>query len=202
MITFLDNTERKRNEDYIKYLSYHDSLTRLYNRMFFEEEMRRLNTERSLPLSIIFGDVNGLKLTNDIFGHAAGDDLLRKTAEILKKVCREEDIMARMGGDEFAILLPKTSAQVALKIIERIKNEFSKEPIGVIKYSISMGYDTKVKMNKSIEETMENAEDMMYKEKMLNRKIIDSSMIQTIIETLHNASEREKQHSILSLIHI
>jgi diguanylate cyclase (GGDEF)-like protein/PAS domain S-box-containing protein/putative nucleotidyltransferase with HDIG domain len=196
VITFLDNTERKRNEDYIKYLSYHDSLTRLYNRMFFEEEMRRLNTERSLPLSIIFGDVNGLKLTNDIFGHAAGDDLLRKTAEILIKVCREEDIMARMGGDEFAILLPKTSAQVALKIIERIKNEFSKEPIGVIKYSISMGYDTKVKMNKSIEETMENAEDMMYKEKMLNRKIIDSSMIQTIIETLHNASEREKQHSI------
>jgi diguanylate cyclase (GGDEF)-like protein/PAS domain S-box-containing protein/putative nucleotidyltransferase with HDIG domain len=196
VVTFLDNTERKRNEDYIKYLSYHDSLTGLYNRMFFEEEMRRLNTERSLPLSIIFGDLNGLKLTNDIFGHAAGDGLLRKTAEILKKVCREEDIIARVGGDEFAILLPKTSTQVAQKIIERIKNEFSKEPIGVIKYCMSMGYDTKVKVGKSIERTLENAEDMMYKEKMLNRKTIDSSMIHTIIETLHNFSEREKQHSI------
>jgi diguanylate cyclase (GGDEF)-like protein len=78
------------------------------------EEMKRLDTARQLPLSIIIGDVvNGLKLTNDAFGHAEGDKLLQKVASILKSCCREEDIVARWGGDEFLILLPKTPAKVA-----------------------------------------------------------------------------------------
>jgi len=196
VVTFMDNTERKKNEEYIKYLSYHDSLTGLYNRMFFEDELKRIDTKNNLPISIIFGDVNGLKLTNDIFGHAAGDALLKKSAEILKKVCREEDIIARVGGDEFAIFLPNTEASEAEKIIDRIKNELSKEQIVAIKCSMSMGYDTKTGTDQKIERTMENAEAGMYKVKMLNRKTINSYMVNTIIETLHNKNPREKGHSI------
>lgn len=196
VVTFMDNTERKRNEEHINYLSYHDSLTDLYNRMFFEDELKRLDTKQSLPISIIFGDINGLKLTNDIFGHVAGDALLKKSTEILKKVCGEKGIAARVGGDEFAILLPNTEASEAEKIIDMIKNELSKEQIVAIKCSMSLGYDTKTRANQKIERTMENAEAGMYKEKMLNRKTISSHMINTIIETLHNKNLREKRHSI------
>ena len=195
VVTFMDNTDRKKSEERIRYLSYHDSLTGIFNRMFFEEQLKRLDTKKNLPLSIIFGDVNGLKLTNDIFGHAAGDELLKKSAEIFKRVCREEDIVARVGGDEFAVLLPNTEARDADKIMNRIRDEFSKEKIIAIKGSISLGYETKISSDEHIERTMEKAEQWMYKEKMLNRKDIDSEMIKTIIETLHNRSPEEMEHS-------
>lgn len=196
VVTFMDNTERKKNEEHIKYLSYHDSLTGLYNRMFFEGELKRLDINEKLPISIIFGDVNGLKLTNDIFGHAAGDELLKKSAEILKKVCREEDVVARVGGDEFAILLPNTEARDAGRIIERVKQELSEEHIVAIKGSISMGYDIKTSAGQDIEQTVKNAEEEMYKDKTLNRKTINSNLVMTIMETLHDRSPREKTHSI------
>jgi len=101
VMVFRDVTEEKKRQQRILYMSYHDSLTGLYNRRFMEEELKRLDTSRQLPLSIIMGDVNGLKLTNDVFGHNAGDKLLIRAAEIVKESCRKEDIVARWGGDEF-----------------------------------------------------------------------------------------------------
>ena len=196
VVTFADNTERRKNEEYIKYLSFHDFLTGLYNRMFFENELKRLDNEINLPISIIFGDVNGLKLTNDIFGHNAGDELLKKSAEILKNVCRDGDIVARVGGDEFAIILINTEASDAEKIISRVKTELSKESFSAIKGSMSMGYDTKTMTNQKIERIIENAEEAMYKDKTLNRNTINSNMVKTIIETLHDRSPQEKSHSI------
>jgi diguanylate cyclase (GGDEF)-like protein len=79
-------------------VSFHDSVTGLYNRAYFEEEIKRLDTGRSLPVSLIIGDLNNLKLVNDTFGHEEGDRLLQKIAEILRKTCRNEDVMARWGG--------------------------------------------------------------------------------------------------------
>ncbi len=103
VIVFSDSTEKQKRIDEIEYLSYHDHLTGLYNRRFFEEEIDRLDTERNLPITIIMGDVNGLKLINDSFGHEVGDELLIKTAEVIATECREDDIVARLGGDEFVI---------------------------------------------------------------------------------------------------
>src|SRR5665648_1090338 len=106
----------------ILFLSHRDFLTNLYNRIYFETEKKRLDTARQLPFSIIMGDINGLKLINDGFGHQKGDEVLVEVAKILKSCCREEDIISRLGGDEFGILLPRTDSQTAQSICNKNDN--------------------------------------------------------------------------------
>lgn len=195
VVTFMDNTERRKQQEHIRYISGHDSLTDLYNRMSFKDILVQMDVKENIPLTIIFGDINGLKLTNDIFGHAAGDALIKKSAEILKRACRSGDIIARVGGDEFIILLPNTKTEDAEQIVSRVKNELSKEKITAIKCSMSMGYDTKISVAGSLEQTMANAENKMYKEKTLNRRTTTAGIITTLIKELHKKSQQEKRHS-------
>ncbi len=195
VVTFTDNTIRKMHEQQIEYYSSHDSLTGLYNRSYFEHLLSKADSHHNLPISVIMGDLNGLKLTNDVFGHAAGDELLIKAAEVIKKVCRDEDIISRLGGDEFIILLPKTQYYDALQIMSRIKDVLSKEKSGVIKFSMSMGCDTKTSPSEFIDMTIKNAENQMYKEKALNRNKNETDMINAIIMSLYSKSPHEEQHS-------
>ena len=190
-----DITEKREQRDRIEYLSFYDSLTCLYNRMFFEEELKRIDTERNLPISIIVGDMNGLKLTNDIFGHDAGDQLLKKAAAVLKSVCRADDIIARVGGDEFSILLPRTNEEEAKNIINRIKEQFSNERVEAIHGSISMGSDTKYNINEDITLLSSNADKKMYFAKTLDRDNNKNTAIKTIIDTLHRNNLWEYEHS-------
>jgi diguanylate cyclase (GGDEF) domain/uncharacterized domain HDIG len=184
----------KRNNA-IAYLSYHDVLTDLYNRRFCEEEMKRLNTERNLPMTIIVGDINGLKLVNDAFGHQQGDILLMKAASAIQGACREDDVVARWGGDEFIILLPKTQRDEAMEIVDRIKEAYSKEQVNGIRLSISFGWDTKQVMKEELSKVFKNAEDFMYKNKTLENESVRSKMINAILRTLHEKNPREEMHS-------
>jgi len=195
VMVFRDVTEKMEQRKRIEYLSFHDSLTGLYNRRFVEEELQRLDTERNLPISIIVGDANGLKLTNDIFGHSYGDMLLEKVAEVLRRVCRADDIIARWGGDEFILLLPNTDYDEVEQIIGRIKYELSNEKIKSINGSISMGAGTKLHISDKIENVIDMAEERMYLSKTLERKEMQSNLIKLIIETLHESNFREKDHS-------
>ena len=178
----------------LEILSYQDSLTGLYNRMFFEAELKRLDLPRNLPFSIISADVNGLKLTNDTFGHEMGDMLLKKAAAVFKKVCRGDDIIARVGGDEFAMLLPSTKKEEAEKIISRIKAECAKGKTTTVKCSIALGSATKIS-EEDIMLILKESEDRMYTDKTLNRKNVALNQIETILETLHNKGDKEKEHS-------
>lgn len=198
VVTFMDITDRKQKEAEIQYLSSRDTLTGLHNRRYFEDSLINTDIPDNLPLSVIFADINGLKMTNDIFGHTAGDQLIKKSAEILMKSCRENDIIARVGGDEFIILLPNTSEENAEKVISRIKSEFLNARVAAIKCSISLGLDTKSSPEQSLEDIMANAENEMYRDKAMNRKSVNKDIINTIVDVLHSKSYREKQHSIIT----
>lgn len=193
--TGLDITNRKIIEEEIRYMSFHDNLTGLYNRAYFEEELKRLDTGRQLPLSIIVGDVNGLKLMNDAFGHEAGDRLIKAAAYILKGACRTDDITARIGGDEFAIILPRTSEESALELASRIR-EKSKgmiyEPLNV---SIAVGVATKNTTEEDIRTTFKMADDRMYKNKLVESKSLKSSIIASLKKTLHERTCEMGEHS-------
>lgn len=195
VITFIDNSAKKRDEEKIRHLSYHDSLTGLYNRKYLEDEINKTDVASLLPVSVIYGDVNGLKLSNDIFGHSAGDELLKKSAEILKSVIGDRGIIARIGGDEFMVLLPNTSTDETLGMMAEIKKAYQKENIEAIKTGISMGFDTCDSETQSIERTMANAEFEMYKEKTLSRKTHDSDMVSRIIMKLFDRSHTVMTHS-------
>ena len=148
-----DITERKLAEESLRQLSTHDSLTGLYNRAFFEEELERLEVSRLFPVSIVVCDVDGLKKTNDTLGHAAGDDLLRWTATVLRAAFRAEDMIARMGGDEFVVLLPQTAVP------------------GTAPLSISMGAATS-ETDEDLTRTFRLADEQMYQHKAAHKKTI------------------------------
>lgn len=193
--TDIDITERKNRETEISYLSYHDKLTGLYNRRFFEEELIRLDNARNLPLTIVMGDVNGLKLVNDSFGHLQGDELLKAVANLLKTECRAYDIIARWGGDEFVIILPKSDKVEAEKLVNRINKISSNQKIDNINLSISFGYASKIDVKENIVDIIKKAEDHLYKQKLYNGASIRSGIVDVIIKTLYEKNQREMLHS-------
>lgn len=186
--------ERKKSEKEVTYLSYNDQLTGLYNRRFYEEKLKKLDREENLPLTLVMADLNGLKLTNDAFGHLVGDKLLKRFSKILKEKFRENDIIARTGGDEFVILLPKTSCEKAEKIVHRIKKSISKEKINNIVLSVSFGWATKTSVNQSVEKIYTQAEDNMYYKKLLESTSMKNQTIKLIIESLYRNNNIEQEH--------
>lgn len=194
-----DITERKKREEENLYLTYHDVLTGLYNRRFFEEQIEILNTKQQMPLSVIVGDINGLKLINDTLGHNEGDKLLTEAAKILKNCCEEESVVCRTGGDEFYILLPKTNNQGAKLIVDRIIKkckEYSDEKDKETYYiSIALGQSTKIKIEEPFEKVFKNAEELMYRIKLLEHKSIHSSIISSIKTTMFEKSNETEEHA-------
>lgn len=191
-----DITDRVKAEKELLHLSYHDQLTGLYNRRFFEEELPRLDIKSNLPLTIVMGDVNGLKLINDSLGHTQGDILLKEAANALTLACRENDIIARIGGDEFVLILPKTDSHSALQIVDRIKSILIFECKNSVDLSISFGYSTKTSEYDSILEVMADAENDMYRHKLSAKSSIRSQTIDMIMNTLFEKSNRESLHSM------
>lgn len=166
LVALQDITARKKAEEYLRYLGTHDVMTGLYNRAFFDETLKRLESERRDPVSVIIIDLNNLKTTNDRYGHQVGDQLIRRTGEVLKASLEDEYLAARIGGDEFILILPNTNAQTANAIMERVEslvrmnNKYYHEP----ELSLSLGTATS-EPGLSLEKMISVADDAMYKYK-------------------------------------
>lgn len=192
---FRDITERKRAEEQVKYLSYHDRLTGLYNRAYLEDELARPSRERRLPISIIMGDVNGLKLINDALGHHEGDRYLVEMARILRSSCRKDDVVARWGGDEFVIVLPKTTQKGAMEVCERIRQACLESHSDPVQLSIALGAVTKEQPGDDIWKLFKEAEDRMYRNKLLENKSTRSFIILSLQKTLREKSHETEEHA-------
>ena len=190
-----DIAVQKKKEEELRYKSFHDTLTGLYNRAYFEEELKRLDTSRQLPLSMLIGDINGLKLINDAFGYKEGDLILKGMADILKISCRADDIIARWGGDEFVIMLPNTCEDVVGKIISRIRRECEKFNYKNIPLNISLGFSTKVKINQEISDIIREAESRMKEQKLLESKKIAASIIKYLKKSLWGSNDEAKSEA-------
>ena len=160
-------TERKRIEQKLLYLSTHDTLTGLYNRHFFESELSRLQISRLFPIGIVQVDLNNLKATNDRFGHAAGDQLIRQVADALRNSFRAGDIIARVGGDEFAVILVQTSErgmQAAVKRLHKNINDHQNDMLSIA-VGMAVGED-----DSYLPALVREADDRMYADKEAYKK--------------------------------
>lgn len=192
-----DITERKNREETIQYLSYHDALTGIFNRAYFQEAKITLDNTKYLPLSVIVGDLNGMKMINDAFGHMEGDNLLKEIADILIRCSRKSDIVTRTGGDEFSILMPNTDGQTAKTIVEHIRAlcQKKRERNNSIFTDIALGFATRTDMSTSLDRTLILAEDLMYRRKLLEEKSLHNDFLASIKTTMFEKSNETEEHA-------
>ncbi len=195
VMVFRDVSNEKEHSKEIEFLSYHDSLTGLYNRRYIEETMARLDAEGRLPISVIMADVNGLKITNDVFGHKAGDALLKSVATLMCNCCNENNLIARWGGDEFVILMPETNLESAEAVIQRIKDVHIEIEGSSLSLSLSLGCACKNRLDITIQTAMQQAEEYMYQQKLLDGKSYRNAIISTLLATLYEKSNETEEHS-------
>ena len=193
--SFRDITDKKLDEEHILHLSFHDVLTGLYNRRFFEEELVGMDTARQLPISIISGDVNGLKLTNDVFGHARGDEMILAAAQSLQSCCRAEDIVVRYGGDEFMVFLPKCDEKTTLEIVDRIHAQCRNKTVAGIPVSLALGVATKEEPTEDINTIVNLAETRMYKNKSSDVNRIRLDTLEALERTV-NEKDYKADHAL------
>ncbi|OEH84428.1 hypothetical protein BHU72_09425 [Desulfuribacillus stibiiarsenatis] len=196
MVVGRDITERKIMEEELKYLSTHDPLTGLHNRIYLEHQLKRLNHEMYLPIGFLICDVDGLKIINDSFGHDVGDKLLQEVGQIIKKGVPLDAISTRIGGDEFAILLPNTSREGLLECMEdiRTQQDLYNQNNPQLPISISIGYAINTGENNLLD-TYREADNFMYREKLHEKRSTRSGIVQLLIKALEVRDFETEKHT-------
>jgi len=192
-----DITDLKLGEEKLKYLSLHDPLTGLYNRIYFEEEMSRIEKTRYETVGILVCDVDGLKLVNDTLGHDQGDRLLAAAARVIQDSFREGDLAARIGGDEFAIALPNTTESAVENACQRIQETVDtyNATTPELPLSISVGFAVKNGSHKNLKDVFKEADNHMYRKKLYRTQSVRSTIVSTLINTLKTRDLATEQHA-------
>jgi diguanylate cyclase (GGDEF)-like protein len=190
--------QQKKDIEYglahIAFLTQHDDLTGLYNKAYFDNRIQKLRFSDRVPISVLIGDMNGLKLINDIFGHKEGDAWLKSMADIIRRYCRENDVAARWGGDEFAIILPDTACGAALELCDRINESCACSEGFSVPLSISIGVATKTEPGEDLISVLKRAEDLMYEKKLIEGKKAKPVITEAINKLQERKDLKARQH--------
>ncbi len=193
-----DITQRKRREEEILYANVYDAMTGLHNRGYIDHEITRIESENSFPVSVIMCDIDGLMLINEAFGREEGDILLKEVSSILKDCCRKNDIIGRIGGDEFIILLPETDNDEVYAVYQCIKNTCEKRnahPRNVIRFtSVSLGFATKTREDETLSDAIKSAAEHMDTQKLLAQKSLHNAILSSIKATMFEKSNETEEH--------
>ena len=195
----IDITAQREQEKLIQHINYHDFLTGLYNRRYFEDSLKKYCQPEYLPLSIVLVNINGIRLINDALGFAEGDRMIVDASGILRTCCREFDVLARTGGDEFGLLLPNTGNDTAEKMRDSITeactsfNQMKTDKLYAI--SFSSGMATQERADQDVTEILKAADEFLRNSKLLNRKSIRSGLISSILATVYEKSQETEEHA-------
>jgi len=192
-----DITDLKLGEEKLRYLSLHDSLTGLYNRIYFEEEISRIEKTRYGTVGILACDVDGLKLVNDTLGHDQGDRLLAAAAKVIRDSFREGDLVARIGGDEFAVILPNTTPSAIENACQRIQEAVGTYNVSTPEFSlsISVGFAIRNGSHKNLKDVFKEADNHMYRKKLYRTQSVRSTLVSTLINTLKARDLSTERHA-------
>ena len=194
LIVLTDISDLKQAMVSLEYMSRHDQLTGLKNRAYFETELQQMDREENYPLGIIIGDVNGLKLINDAFGHESGDLLLKEAAATISDSCPQHSLVARIGGDEFAIIIPGSREDEIIQLIKAIRENCSKVSSLPTPLSIAFGFALKTEIGSAINNIIKQADEHMYKMKLLESRSIRSALIITLQKALEERNIETMEH--------
>ncbi|MBS4023497.1 MAG: diguanylate cyclase [Dethiobacter sp.] len=181
--TIKDFTEYKEAQRQLEYLTMHDTLTGLYNRIYFDEEMKRLDNTRFFPVTVIICDVDCLKLINDTMGHFKGDQLLKAAASVIKEPFRASDVVARIGGDEFALLMPNTDDDAAQNACRRIRESIKKYNLGNPEFPLSLSVGWACGSG-PVHDVFIEADNKMNKEKLRQSALTKKHFLDTLTAVL------------------
>lgn len=195
----IDISDIKKKEEEIRYINDHDHLTNLYNRQYFERKLSEMTIKKNFPISIMIADINGLHLINEAFGQHEGDLVIIKSARIIQNCCRDVDIVARIGGDEFGIIMPQTTNTEAHALLDTIKeacvsfneNNGSRSP----EINISVGYSTIEEEHEPVEEVLKTANEYMRNRKLFSQQSSYSDIISSIMTTVYEKSQETEEHA-------
>ncbi|MBI4857319.1 MAG: PAS domain S-box protein [Acetobacterium woodii] len=203
VVVFRDITVTREKKRKIEYLSYHDALTGLYNRRFYEQLFSLKESELAHPMAFVMGDVNGLKMTNDVFGHTIGDLLLKSIGQTLKDNADSRNQVIRWGGDEFMIVMPGSDLKDAERLVKRIKEQLKDICInGTIEASVSFGMALKKSRDDEPGAVLKKAEEMMYQIKLLESKSMRGTTINALLAALDENKAETKAHAMRLSDHV
>ena len=190
-----DMTKERKEQKEIEYLSYHDYLTGIYNRRYFVMSYQKYIMQQSFPLGVMMIDINGLKIINDAYGHLYGDIAIKRVAGVLSEIFGKYNVVSRIGGDEFAVLVPHKGPLEMQSYKEKIIHEINLIQVGNIELSLAIGYEVLYDDTKDIDDILSQAENYLYRHKVTVGASVRNHAIKAILNTLTDKYEDEKIHS-------